>query len=397
MKHTDAFLIHFLQRYLQINTSHPYPDYASVCNFFKNQAKKDNLECTIITVSNNKPVIIITMPGTDPHMPGLILNHHMDVVPALNYEEWIMPPFEGAIYENKIIGRGIQDCKGLGAIQYCALKELKRKNIPFKRNTYLCIVPDEEIGGFSGTKEFIKTDFFNSMNAQFILDEGVPSGKKDILAIKISERKPLQVQLTTKGFLAHGSKLHCFNAIHELISLLQKFINLHEVEQRKSSSIADGLLISSNITSLLAGVYQQNKTSVNIVPDYATATIDIRVPPTIATDVMLNNIETIVKGFPHSSYTILAGVFDDAQLISEETVLYKALTTNIQECGLSSEPHFFEASSDLRFYKELGFDGLGFSPFTCQDNMHGTNESLPIPDLLQGQRIMTHFLQTFCC
>jgi acetylornithine deacetylase/succinyl-diaminopimelate desuccinylase-like protein len=72
------------------------------------------------------------------------------------------------------------------------------------------------------------------------------------------------------------------------------------------------------------------------------------------------------------------------------------LRSSIEKFGLLVQPHFFEASSDLRFYQARGIQGVGLTPFTIQDNIHGTNESVPIEQLVRGQKITLQFLKDFC-
>jgi aminoacylase len=392
----DQEMILFLQHYLTINTSQPNPDYESVCAIFKTQAEMDGFLYKKIMLSSGKPVIIITYAGINPSLPSLLLNHHMDVVPALNTQQWKTPPFEGIITNNIIIGRGVQDMKGVGVIHYFALKALKNAGIQPTRTIHFLAVPDEEIGGFTGTQEFIKTDFFKTMNVHTILDEGIPSGKPNTIAIKVSERKPIQIEIITTGSLAHSSKLNCFNAIHELTSLLHKITSKHYAQQKESLTITEGLLLSMNITSLQAGVHHNNKVSLNMVPDSARATIDIRVPPTMKMDDALHFIKTIINEHTHSNYIIHATVPDQEINDDYRTPLYNALEQTIKDCNIQPEPLFFEGSSDLRYYKALGLDGVGLTPFTTQNAIHETNESLPISDLIQGKNILIHFLKNFC-
>jgi len=389
-------MISFLQHYLTIDTSHPNPDYKTVCALFKAQTKRDGFLYNEILLPSGKPVIVITHKGTNESLPSLVLNHHMDVVPAPNTNEWITPPFAGAIDNGIIIGRGVQDMKGVGAVHYYALKELADTGIRLARTVHIVAVPDEEIGGFTGTQQFVKTDFFCSMNVGFILDEGVPSGDLQTVAIKVTERKPLQIEITVTGALAHGSKLNSFNAIHELINILNTFIIHHKEQQNRSATHADGLLLSMNITSLTAGIRNNDHISFNIIPDNARATIDIRVPPTMLMHEVTDFIENIVEKSQHGSYAIHATVPDQPVENSYETPLYNSLTHAIKEYGLTPKPLFFEGASDLRFYKALNIDGVGFSPFTTHDAIHCTNESLPITDLIQGKNIIIHFLKNFC-
>ena len=344
-------MISFLQKYLTINTSQPNPDYKAACALLRVQAESDGFVYNEILLPSGKPVIVITCEGTEPSLPSLILNHHMDVVPALNSEKWTLPPFAGAIDNEIIIGRGVQDMKGVGVAHYYALKELKDAGIQLERTVHIVAVPDEEIGGFTGTKQF-----------------------------------------TVTGSLAHGSQLNCFNAIHELVSILHKITIHHHAQQQKSATHPDGLLLSMNITSLTAG----NPTCFNVVPDCASATVDIRVPPTMLMHQAITLIEDILQHHTNSEYTVHASVPDQPTQNCYKTFLYNSIENTVKQYGLASQPLFFEGSSDLRYYKALNIDGVGFTPFTVANAIHCTNESLPIADLIQGKNIMVNFLKNFC-
>lgn len=320
----------------------------------------------------------------------------MDVVPALNKAKWISDPFAGEIHENMIIGRGSQDAKSTGVAHYFALKHIKDDGILLDRTVHLVIVPDEEIGGFSGTKQFIETNYFKQLHAGFIIDEAIPSSTNNILKIKVSERKPLQITITTTGSLAHGSKLNSLNAIHELISILNQIKEHHYIQQKACEKTPDGLLISMNITSLNAGFYDNGHISFNVIPDVASATIDIRIPPTMKTSEAQAFIDNIITSHTNSSYTIHAAVFDESSKPENNSLLYNTLAETIKDNNMIPEPLFFEGATDLRFYKAQGLDGIGFTPFTGNDNIHGTNESLAIDDLIQGTNIMKQFLKKFC-
>src|SRR4030065_489270 len=58
-----------------------------------------------------KPNVLCHVGGTEE--PGLVLIHHMDVVPA-RAEEWSVPPFSAEVRDGYLYGRGTLDTKGLG-------------------------------------------------------------------------------------------------------------------------------------------------------------------------------------------------------------------------------------------------------------------------------------------
>lgn len=394
---SDEQMISFLQNYIQIDTTHPTPNYNDALSFLKKHAQRDDFLYQEVPLPSGRTAAIITLPGTDSRLPALALNHHMDVVPVPNENDWISPPFAGAIHDDQMVGRGVQDMKGIGAIHYFALKSLKQKGIQPKRSIHIFAVPDEEIGGFTGTKEFVETEIFKQLNVGYLIDEGHSSGDTRVLDFKVAERKPLQVTITSKGELAHGSKLHCTNAIHELTSFLNEIIALHKESQQKSQSAEPGRLLATNITSLTAGARKRNgHIALNVVPDCAQATIDIRVPATMKVADAQKLLEEKLKQFPTLSYTIEAQAMEEPELGDYQTELYHALAKTVKQFGFKERPHFFEGASDLRFYLVRNIQGIGFTPFTVEDNIHGTNEAVPVNELIRGKQIIEQFLLDFC-
>jgi N-acyl-L-amino-acid amidohydrolase len=391
-------IITFLQKYIAIDTSHPNPRYDDAIQFLKKHAQADGFPYQEVALPSGKKVFVITYQGSDPTLKSIVLNHHMDVVPVTNDAEWVKPPFAGEIYQGAIIGRGTQDMKGIGATHYFALKALKEQGIIPRRTIHLFAVPEEEVGGFKGTKEFVETTEFTKLNVGYVVDEGHASGIDNIVDIKVAERKPIQIQVTSKGTLSHGSHLLCQNAIHDLIKFLNKTVACHEEQQQQCCHHTQpGELVSYNITSLTAGVRKKNNDAIlNMVPDCAQATVDVRVPCSIKKAKIITKLDELMQEYPTLSYIILAQADEEPDIQKYETELYKGLRSSIEKFGLLVQPHFFEASSDLRFYQARGIQGVGLTPFTIQDNIHGTNESVPIEQLVRGQKITLQFLKDFC-
>ena len=107
-------------------------------------------------------------------------------------------------------------------------------------------------------------------------------------------------------------------------------------------------------------------------------------------------LENALRKFPELKYKILAQADEEPEFDDKRTKLYNALSNAIATYDLEVEPHYFEASSDLRFYLILGIDGIGFTPFTVVDNIHGINESVPVDQLIRGKDITVKFIRDFC-
>ncbi len=392
----DDQMIATLQEYIRINTGHPKPDYRSALNLLKKRAHADGFLFQEVSLPSGNSVGIISFLGSDQNLSTLALNHHMDVVPANNDKEWKASPFEAKIINGELIGRGVQDMKGIGMVHYFALKELKDSGFVPKRTIHIFAVPDEEVGGFKGTKEFVNSDEFKTLNIGYVIDEGHASGDPGILEIKVSERKPIQIIISGKGTLAHGSHLQDFNVAHELVHFLSFINDLHKHNQMKAQLIAPGKLLSLNISSLTSGVRKvDGSIAYNMIPADAQATIDIRVPPTMKKKEVIDLLDKEIANYPSLSYVIAAQADEEPDFNDGKTELYKALEKTIKSFGYQIKPHYFEATTDLRFYLDKGIDSVGFTPFTVVDNIHGTNESVPLDQLTAARKLMAQFVKEF--
>jgi aminoacylase len=396
METLDKEMISFLQQYLRIDTTHPQPDYKKVFDHFKKQAIKDGFDYKEVALPSGNAVLIVTLQGRDKTLPSLALNHHMDVVPANNIHEWKSPPFAGEVHDGCIIGRGTQDMKGVGVAHYFALKKLKESGIMPDRTIHLFIVPDEERGGFKGTKEFIESNEFKSLDVGFVLDEGRASGDKKIVYLAVDERKPIQIKIKSEGSLAHGSRLTCLNAIHELVLFLHTIVLLHKKQQQKASYTEVGLLLSMNITSVTSGIFNNDVVALNVVPNNACATIDIRVPPTMSLKQACDIFEQELENFTTVTYSIEATIPDRLQYNTAYGELYKTVEKVVHQRNFIAKSSISEGTTDIRYYRAYNIEGVGLTPFTSKDNIHGTNESITITELIQGKNIFYDFLIDFC-
>jgi acetylornithine deacetylase/succinyl-diaminopimelate desuccinylase-like protein len=134
----------------------------------------------------------------------------------------------------------------------------------------------------------------------------------------------------------------------------------------------------------------------NVVSDTASATVDIRVPPTMRMAEIHEQLRIMLHNYPGLSYEVKSTVAEREYDEFVETDLYKALADAIKEHGFQLENIYMEGSTDLRFYQEKGLHGFGLTPFTVAENLHGTNECVGINDLERGLQIFITFMKTFC-
>lgn len=109
--------------------------------FLRRQADELGLPIEIHAPYNEtKPIAVLTWLGTDPTLPSILLNSHMDVVPVVEHS-WKHAPFGAEIDDGKIFARGTQDMKSVGMQYLSAIKALKDSGVRLKRTIHVTFVP----------------------------------------------------------------------------------------------------------------------------------------------------------------------------------------------------------------------------------------------------------------
>lgn len=242
--------------------------------FLKRQGNDLNMAVSVHYPTDlQNPVLLMTWEGSQPELPSILLNSHIDVVPVAE-EYWNYSPFAAQIAENgDIYARGTQDMKSVGMQYLAAIRAMKRNGIDrLKRTIHLTYVPDEESGGLFGMGAFVKTNDFKNLNVGCALDEGYPSAT-DELEVYNTERTSWSINITTHGHSGHASLLFNDTAVEKLNYIMNRFLEFRNDEARKLNEMHSpyGNVTSINLTILKGGFKS------NVVPPEMNAFIDMRV------------------------------------------------------------------------------------------------------------------------
>lgn len=167
-------------------------------------------------------------------------------------DKWKYPPFSATIDEqDNIYGRGAQDTKCI-AIQYIeAIKRMKLNGQRFNRTLHMSFVPEEELGGIHGMKDFIKTADFKALNIGFSLDEGMASST-ETFNLYNNEKTLWQMRIKCRGNAGHGSYLIPNTAGEKIRIIIDRFMDFRANEATKlaAGNHQLGDVVSINLTKL---------------------------------------------------------------------------------------------------------------------------------------------------
>ncbi|KAI6214297.1 N-acyl-L-amino-acid amidohydrolase [Aphelenchoides besseyi] len=360
--------------YLQIKTEQPNPDYKSCSKFLIEYAKELGLESWTHECVKGKPFVGMTLKGTDPSLPSLLLYSHTDVVPTFP-EFWTHDPYSAHREENgNIYARGAQDMKCVG-IQY--MEALR---------------PDEEIGSPDGMKLFVKTEEFKRLNVGFALDEGLASSD-ETYKVYYGERNVWWIKVTCTGTPGHGSRFQDNTAAAKLQSVINSFLKFREEQRQKLEHNKDltlGDVITVNFTKVDGGV------QINVIPAEFHAYFDVRVPPTTDFEAFEAQIGTWCKeAGPDVTFEFVAvNRITNTTATRKDNKWWNAFSGVMDELNCKISTEIFTGATDSRFLRDLGYSAIGFSPMNNTPVLlHDHNEFLNDKVFLRGVDIYEKLIE----
>jgi len=140
--------------------------------------------------------------------PHICYSGHTDVVPAGDDTAWRYPPFEAAIDNGVMYGRGTSDMKGANAAFVTAISKFLESHKDFKGSISVMITGDEEADAINGSQRILEWMKENNHIPDMCL-VGESSNVKELgEEIKIGRRGAISGKLTVTGKQGHTAYQH---------------------------------------------------------------------------------------------------------------------------------------------------------------------------------------------
>lgn len=334
--------------------------------------------------------------------PSLILNGHMDVVPAGDKDRWDFPPFSGKIKDGKILGRGSTDMKGGLTCLIAAFSIINQYVDNLPGTITLTVVPDEETGGAYGTSWLIDSGKVKG-NACIVGEPG------SLEKTYVGEKGACWLQLSSKGIPAHGS-LPVFgeNAIEKLIPAIPLIKTIEQkkvevpteiqeiiqdskaffIEASQSRQVEDNIVsdVLDHITVNFGLIRGGSK--INMVPETCTTEVDIRIPPgTTSKEVERQVLDLLTK----ENLDVICELImtSDPNYTHPGERIHTLLAQNVKNrTGSDLKPLFATGFTDGRFFRLNGIPTLNYGPGDIS-NIHGFNEYIKAKDIIAATKIIS--------
>ena len=365
---------------------------------------------------------------------GLMLLHHIDVVPA-NRDYWSFEPLSGEIKDGWIYGRGAIDTKGLGIAQLQAFLALHASGRPRNRDVWLVATADEEAGGFFGVGWLIeqRPELFEGVG--YVLNEGGSGrvfGDTTAVMVEVTQKVPLWLELTALGRPGHGSAPLVETSVTRLVRALkrisetefpvrvlapvaemfegvapfqsgadqQQFANIGQVPPNDEYLLAlkmknpgyHALLRNTCSITRLEG-----SSKINVIPAEVHAELDCRLLPDQDPDAFMEELATIIND---EQITIKKLMSFTPAVSKTATPLFDAIeAVSAEVFSAQVVPTVSGGFTDSHFFRDLGITAYGYSPFAFTTaefaGVHGNDERISVRNIVEGVKIYHRLLEEF--
>jgi acetylornithine deacetylase len=317
---------------------------------------------------------------------SLILQSHVDVVPAGDWEEAFRPWQEGS----KIVGRGACDAKGQVAAIWMAMAALDDLGIKLRGDVQAQIVIEEELGG-NGALDLIRKGY--------TADAAVVMESTD-LNIHPANRGAIWFRIDLKGFPTHmGRKQDGISAIDMACKVIQA---LYEYEKKL---VADSKgypgferydsPVQVNVGMLHAGAWP------SMVAGEAVIEGGVGFLPNRTMEQVKREVEEAIDSIDDcwlkTHYTLsFPKLHNDSYEIDYGHPIVTALEQACRESGLGSEVFGWNVSCDARLYAKLaGIPTVVFGPGAFAQ-AHARNESIDFEQVIKAAEALVRLVAEWC-
>ena len=401
-------------------------DEKAAAEYVAAKMKEVGIESKIYESAPNRCSVVARIEGKDKSRPGLVVNGHLDVVPA-NAADWSVDPFSGAIKDGCIWGRGAVDMKNMDAMILAVIRLWARYKYQPERSIVIVFFGDEEAGGIYGSRWMAEKhpEVFAGCS-ETISEVGgfsltLLSGKR-VYAIEASQKGIEWMKITAEGVAGHGSMVNNANAVTRLTEAIAKIGNYTWPQRitktsdlffQKISELSGKPYDRNNLQPLIDEVGPMGKMigatlcnttnptmleagyKANVIPQSASAVVDGRTLPGYEKE-LLDTVKSLV-----GEHVKVESLVSDIPLEVE----FGGPLVDAMIAAIKSEdpdgipiPYLLSGGTDNKALAKLGIVGYGFSPLKLPPDLdftglfHGIDERVPIDSLQFGARTLFHFL-----
>jgi succinyl-diaminopimelate desuccinylase len=309
--------------------------------------------------------------------PTVVLNGHLDVVPAGDRDRWTHPPYDGVVADGRIYGRGAADMKAGVAVGMAATAAL---------------APALDAGDLDGTLVFhgAMGEETADPGTEALLDAGYggdfgvnlePTGLRTLTSAK----GLAWYEFVVRGDPAHASRpdqgVNAVDAARPLLDAVAAYDD--RIRDREDDLVGRAY---ATVTGFDAG------TKENVVPEAATLTLDRRILPAESVAEVDAEIERLVAAVRAATGVDVSWertrTYESAGIDHDSAFADAFRRHSARAAGVDTGPRGAVAATDVRTLVNHGdVEAIIWGPCSGHE-AHTYDESVAVDDVRQGHEVL---------
>lgn len=301
--------------------------------------------------------------------PLLVFAGHTDIVPTGPLDQWTYSPFDGAVKDGVLHGRGAADMKGSIACFVTACERFVRKHPAHVGEIGLLITSDEEGTAKWGTRAVIDelTNRDTSIDMCIVGEPTCVSTLGD--TVKVGRRGSINGTLIVKGTQGHVAYPHLAdNPIHRVLPALNTLTS--KQWDNGNENFPPTCFQISNIHG--------GTGASNVIPGDIKVDFNFRYSPETTDKILKAEVEKILQQY-ELQFKVIWGT-PGYPFATKQGILVATVTASILEItGIQPTLSTSGGTSDGRFIAPTGAQIIELGPVNA--TIHQINERVSIADL----------------
>jgi acetylornithine deacetylase/succinyl-diaminopimelate desuccinylase-like protein len=437
----ESRAVEHLKTLLRINTSNPPGNESEAVGVIAQAVRGCGLEPVVLARDPRRANCVVRLKGSG-ERSALLLNAHLDVVPASREMLWRHPPFAGREEDGMIWGRGAVDMKHMAAMMLALLEDVSGRTEKLRGDLVFAWTADEERGGEYGAR-FLVEKHADLLQAEFGVGEvgGFPvnvAGESFVI-VQTAEKGICWFRLRARGPSGHGSMpdpnssvVKLSRAVTQLGAarlpvhltkttdhfmrrifsrLLPEFfgnvgemvVSPHVVGRllklMPSSPVVKGLwpMMANTATPTILEAGE----SPNVIPDEASVVVDGRTLPGQTSEDFLREVRRVVGDDLDIDIIQEAGPLE----VSPDTEFFRHIEGAVKRRypAFTTVPYLNPGFTDGKWFSKLGLVWYGFTPLlvdreprvNVSELVHAVNERVPVQAVRSGARVLLDLVSSW--
>ncbi|WP_276298993.1 M20 family metallopeptidase [Halorussus lipolyticus] len=370
---------------VRVPTENPPGDERPGAEFVADWFAEQGIDARLVESPDPDRPQVVAWVGDDPRdaeldTPTLVLNGHLDVVPAGDPDEWSRDPFGGVVEEGVLYGRGSADMKTGLAVAMLTLRDL---------------APEigDEAGTLDGSLVFHAAmgEETGAPGTRMLLEEGYGGDMAVVLEptnfrVGTSAKGVVTYRVGVSGSASHASRpdqgVNAIDAARPLLAGIEDYDD--RLREREDSLVGRAY---ATVTEFEAGT----DSNMAVLPGRAELLLDRRILPGETFEEVEDEIEALLAEVERDSGVetdlTLVKHYSSAGIPADSPLAERFRTLSAEMADAPREPWGLEAATDAREFVARGTPAIIWGPGELAQ-AHTVDEHIDLRDAGVGLAIL---------